>query len=78
MAKVNTNGAKADAVWRACKEAHPGDVNWNFAAWFLVDQEGTVVGRYSGRDLKKCGEMLERLAGGGVAVGATPSTAAAL
>ena len=62
MAKVQTNGASADPVWRACKEATSAEpVRWNFAAWFLIDTHGNVVGRYSGRDLKACGDLLARL-----------------
>ena len=48
MSKVEVNGSNADEAWRFCKAAIPGEVQWNFAAWFLVDQQGQArcVGAY--------------------------------
>lgn len=60
MAKTEVNGA--DPVWNFCKVAFPGPVQWNFAAFFLVDQKGNVVGRFSARELDKCGAALAQLA----------------
>lgn len=51
MAKVKTNGDDADPVWKFAKEAHPGDVKWNFMAWFLFDKDGEPLGRWDGREL---------------------------
>ena len=53
MAKVEVNGKRADKCWQSLKQAFPGDVEWNFDAMFLVDQEGIPVGRYSTSDLKR-------------------------
>ena len=55
MAKVKTNGGDADPVWKLIKTAHPGEVEWNFAAWVLFDREGSPVGRW-GFSLKKIGD----------------------
>jgi len=59
MAKTEVNGA--DPVWNYCKMAFPGQVQWNFAAFFLVDKTGTVVGRFSARELDKCDAALAQL-----------------
>lgn len=62
MAKVKVNGPNADEVWKFCKAAFPGEVQWNFAAWFLIDQHGQVAGRFSSRDLARLDGELARLA----------------
>lgn len=60
MAKTPVNGN--DPVWNFCKTAFPDQVQWNFAAFFLVDQKGNVVGRFGSRDLDKCDAALAQLA----------------
>ena len=60
MAKTEVNGG-ADPVWNYCKMAFPGQVQWNFAAFFLVDKTGTVVGRFSARELDKCDAALAQI-----------------
>ena len=43
MSKVEVNGPNADEVWQFCKGAGGGgEVKWNFAAWFLINQQGQV------------------------------------
>mmetsp|Transcript_9003 Transcript_9003/g.29573 ORF Transcript_9003/g.29573 Transcript_9003/m.29573 type:complete len:102 (+) Transcript_9003:190-495(+) len=32
-------------VFEELKKSHPGDVTWNFAAWFLLDANNTPVSR---------------------------------
>ncbi len=62
MAKVQVNGANEDPVWTTCKQAFPGEVKWNFAAFFVVDRQGQVVGRFSSRELDQCDALLAKLA----------------
>lgn len=50
-AKIKTNGENADPVWKALKEAFPGDVRWNFAAIFVVDGSGVPRGRFSSKQM---------------------------
>jgi|TARA_B100000524_G_scaffold125919_1_gene62057 glutathione peroxidase len=50
MAKVNVNGANADPVWKLCKKAFPGKIEWNFAGVFVFDQVGECVLRTTYQD----------------------------
>lgn len=59
MAKTKVNGP--DPVWQKMKETFPGDVNWNFDAIWLIDQEGVPVGRYNAKELKKMDADLQYL-----------------
>jgi len=61
MSKVKVNGPSADPVWQALKAAFPGDVRWNFAGIFVVDQAGGVVGRFSAKDLGKVEAAIAQL-----------------
>ena len=58
MAKTTVNGPKTEPVWAFCKEAVPGDVKWNFAAFFVLDQQGQVLGRFGSRELDKADRVL--------------------
>lgn len=51
FAKINVNGDDAHSLYQTLKKAKPGllgieAIKWNFTK-FLVDAEGTVVGRYA-------------------------------
>lgn len=59
MAKVKTNGADADPIWQFAKTAHPGNVGWNFGAWFLFGKDGEPLGRWGGRELPALGAAIE-------------------
>ena len=64
MAKVKVNGERADPAWRWLKnsvEGAAGDVEWNFDSWFLVDQQGVAVGRYTASELERCDADLRYL-----------------
>ena len=62
MNPVELNGAATDPVWRFAKRVYPGDVWWNFAGVFLIDQRGAVVGRYRApSQLDALGEKLRAL-----------------
>lgn len=50
MAKVKVNGPEADPMWQFAKEAHSGDVGWNFGAWFLFGKDGEPVARWAGKE----------------------------
>lgn len=63
MAKVSTNGPDAHPVWKFAKEAFPGEVRWNFAAWFLFDRNGNPAGRFEINELEKVGSLLSQLVG---------------
>lgn len=47
MAKCDVNGPNESAVWKYLKSKFPGEVQWNFAATFIVDRKGCVVLRSS-------------------------------
>ena len=53
MEKAKTNGAGAHPVWKLVKQANPGEVEWNFAAWCVFDGEGKLVGRFGMRELSR-------------------------
>jgi len=40
-------------VWKLIQKAHPGPVEWNFAAWCVFDGEGKLVGRFGMRELSR-------------------------
>ena len=50
MEKVQVNGPSASSVWQYLKgscDSCGADVRWNFAAQFVVDQNGKTVKRVS-------------------------------
>ena len=54
MAKVDVNGAEADALWKWLKSEAPGvlgteGIKWNFTK-FLVGKDGSVLKRYAPND----------------------------
>ena len=54
MAKVDVNGASADALWAWLKSSAPGllgseAIKWNFTK-FLVGKDGRVIRRYAPQD----------------------------
>ena len=61
MAKSKVNGDNADPVWKSLKAAFPGDITWNFAGIFLVDKEGTPVGRWNAKGLAALDESIKHL-----------------
>jgi len=61
MAKVPVNGPDAHPVWKFAKTAFPGEVRWNFAAWFVFDREGAPAGRYEINQLHEVELVLSRL-----------------
>ena len=61
MDKVCVNGKDEDPVWTLAKQSFPGDVEWNFDSWFLVDQQGVAVGRYTASELERCDADLRYL-----------------
>ena len=45
FSKIEVNGDGACALYQWLREAHPGDITWNFEK-FLVDRTGAVVARF--------------------------------
>lgn len=62
MNKVRVNGPDAHPAWQFAKRFFPGEVRWNFAAWYLFDKNGQPVGRYEINELATVGAALARLA----------------
>jgi len=48
--KVDVNGDKTHPVYTFLKTCFPGDITWNFAAKFLVDQNGIPIARFEKED----------------------------
>jgi len=61
MGKVHVNGPDAHPVWQFAKKSFPGEVRWNFAAWYLFDKAGQPVGRYEINQLEAVSATLSRL-----------------
>lgn len=58
MEPVKVNGPEASPVWKFLKDpatcaSCAGEVEWNFAAWFLVDRSGSVVERFASNPTAK-------------------------
>jgi len=46
FSKIDVNGEHTHPVFKFLKTAFPGDVNWNFAAKFIVDKDGIPIKRF--------------------------------
>jgi len=45
--KADVNGPNTQPAWTFFKQVDDSDVSWNFAASFVLNKKGQVVGRYS-------------------------------
>ena len=45
FSKIEVNGDGACDLYQWLKEAHPGDITWNFEK-FLIDRSGAAVERF--------------------------------
>lgn len=46
FSKIDVNGPNTHPVYKFLKECLPGDITWNFASKFVVNQDGVPVKRF--------------------------------
>jgi glutathione peroxidase len=47
LEKGDVNGDHTHSLWKYLKSVFPGDVSWNFQSWYIIDENGVPVARFT-------------------------------
>jgi glutathione peroxidase len=47
LEKGDVNGDHTHSLYKFLKDVFPGDVTWNFQSWFIIDENGVPIARFT-------------------------------